>query len=111
MGTVFDTEAALELVEGDRELLQELAEMFLEHVPVMMADLRGACERRDAEALQRAAHSLKGSAGNLAAGEVCATAANLELSAHAGDLARCAELVATLEVEMGRLEAALSALS
>lgn len=111
MGMVLDTATALERVEGDRELLQELAQMFLEHAPVMMAELREACDRRDGDALQRAAHSLKGSAGNLAADEVCETARKLELMGHAGDLSDCARLLAELEAEMARLEAALTELA
>lgn len=107
---VLDTATALERVDGDRELLQELAQMFLDHAPVMMAEVRDACGRRDADAIQRAAHSLKGSAGNLAANAVCSTAQELELMGHEGDLKRCDVVLATLESEMRRLESALATL-
>jgi HPt (histidine-containing phosphotransfer) domain-containing protein len=107
MEPILDTATALERVEGDVELLRELAEMFLEHAPVMMAEVRDAWARRDAAALQRAAHALKGSAANLAAVAVCDAAKHLELLGRGGDLGAGDVLMADLELEMARLEAAL----
>ena len=49
--------------EGDVELRKELAEMFLEDSPKLIADIRAAVTSRDGRALKQAAHTLKGSVG------------------------------------------------
>ena len=52
---------------GDPELLVDLIQMFLEDGPVKLQKiLDGVCEG-DLEKIERAAHSLKGSSGNLGA--------------------------------------------
>jgi two-component system sensor histidine kinase/response regulator len=58
------TETLLDRFLGDRELLRAVGETFIEYLPVLLGDLDGAVARGDLEAVQRAAHSLKGSAGN-----------------------------------------------
>ncbi len=61
----FDIAAALERVDGDRELMKELAGLFLGECPRCMGEIRQAIAQRDGPGLQRAAHYLKGSVGNL----------------------------------------------
>ena len=64
---VFDARAAMEGVDGDLALLQEIAELFLEDLPETLSELRRAAEERDMVAVDRLAHKLKGSVGNLGA--------------------------------------------
>lgn len=52
---------------GDPELLIDLIEMFLEDSPIKMAAIQEGLETTDWEMVERAAHSLKGSSGNLGA--------------------------------------------
>jgi two-component system sensor histidine kinase/response regulator len=82
----FDMEAALEHVEGDRELLDEIVRIFSDECPKTLAEIRNAIRAADLRVLERAAHSLKGSAANLCAIDVTRPAAELEESARAGDL-------------------------
>ena len=49
--------------EGDLELRKELAVMYLEDSPRLIAEIRAAVTRRDGRALKQAAHTLKGSVG------------------------------------------------
>jgi PAS domain S-box-containing protein len=58
---VWSYAAAMRSVGGDRSLLYELIESFLEERPKLMANLRLAVETSDAARLQFAAHVLKGS--------------------------------------------------
>ena len=58
--SVMDRALALARVDGDEGLLADLAKLFCEESPKMMAAVREAVEARDPERLQRAAHSLKG---------------------------------------------------
>jgi HPt (histidine-containing phosphotransfer) domain-containing protein len=69
--------------------------------------MRDAIARGDARALEHAAHSIRGSAGVVAARDACERAQRLELMGHANDLAGAQALCAELEREMARVEAAL----
>jgi CheY-like chemotaxis protein len=75
----FDYAEALERFGGDVDLLRDVIQLFREDVPVRMAAIREAVERKDAEALRLAAHELKGAAGNLAAASVVDAARTLEI--------------------------------
>lgn len=86
----FDLATALGRVEGDRELLEEIARIFAEECPKILAEIRGAFGASDARLLERLAHTLKGSASNLGALALPRSAAELEQMARAGDL-RAAE--------------------
>ncbi len=55
--------AALERAGGDEGVLREVVRIFLDTSPGQLVEIRLALERRDAPALQRAAHTLKGSVG------------------------------------------------
>ena len=77
----FDMAAALERVDGDMELMKELAGLFLGECPRRMADIHRAIDRRDGPELQRAAHYLKGSVGNFGARRAFEAAGRLERTA------------------------------
>src|SRR5262249_41485425 len=55
---VIDRREALAQVEGDLELLVELAEVFLEDYPRLQAKMADALARRDSAMLAEAAHAL-----------------------------------------------------
>ena len=52
---------------GDPELLLDLIEMFAADAPSKVQAVREGFESQDFETVERAAHSLKGSSGNLGA--------------------------------------------
>lgn len=70
---------ALERLGGDEELLREVAQLFLEEYPVLVSQIRAAVAAGDADGLQRAAHSLKGSVSNFGADAAYHAAFALEL--------------------------------
>lgn len=53
--------------DGDPELLVDLIQMYLDDSPAKMDSILRGIEVRDWERVERAAHALKGSAGNLGA--------------------------------------------
>ena len=59
-GPVFDIEVALAHVDGDGELLSELAVMFLEDYPRSIEEAQNSILNRDTACLERVAHTLKG---------------------------------------------------
>jgi PAS domain S-box-containing protein len=100
---------ALESVAGDRELLRELASIFLATYPQWMSKLREALAGRDSAGLRRLAHTLKGSVAQFRADEVGRAAGRLETMGDKGDLAGAAEALTVLEGEMRRLQPVLRA--
>ena len=70
--------------DGDSELLKELAGIFLAECPKMLEEIRAALSAADSKALERAAHTLKGSVGNFAMPGPWESAQRLELLAKSG---------------------------
>jgi HPt (histidine-containing phosphotransfer) domain-containing protein len=83
---VLDIKAALEHVAGDRQLLRELAGVFVGEAPQMMGAIRDAMAARDAPRLKRAVHTLKGAAGTFGARAAFDAALRLEKIGGSGDL-------------------------
>jgi two-component system sensor histidine kinase/response regulator len=107
---VFDRRRFLANVDGNLEVLQEVARLFLEDCPRRLAALDDARTRRDRVALEHAAHTLKGSAGYLSAPGVFRAADKLETIARCGDLADADAACATLQLETRELAEVLSTL-
>ena len=105
-----DTALALSRVGGDVELLKEIAEIFLDQCPEAISDIRSATETGNAEALERAAHSLKGSIGNFGAQNAYDAALRLEMMGRQGELAGATSALEELESALNRLAPALSRL-
>ena len=105
---VFDAAAALERTGDDPELLSEILDLFRAQVPPARAAIEDAFERRDAPALERAAHSLKGAAANISAEEVHAAAWDLEEAARRVNWKKAADAWTALQAALPRLTLALS---
>ncbi len=98
-----DKASALARVEGDAELLGEMAGLFLDSYPELLSEIRDAVARDDRQALERAAHSLKGSVGNFAARAAVDASLRLEMMARHGDLTESEQALNALEEEIERL--------
>ena len=100
---VFDIKDALDRVEGDRDLLEEIVRIFTGECSSNMDAIRQALSAGDAHLLERLAHTIKGASANLSASAVSAAALKLEKLAAAGNLADAREWVDKLQHEIGRL--------
>jgi two-component system, sensor histidine kinase and response regulator len=98
-----DVDAALERMDGDRELFGEIAQLFVEGYPAAIEEIRSALSSRDAATLERASHTIKGSAAQLGATAVGRTAEEIERCAHAGNLDGADEYLARLTREIEHL--------
>ncbi len=107
----FSMQEALARVDGDKELLGEMAALFLEEYPRFLAQIQDAISKKDPSSLSYAAHTLKGSVGNFAAGEVFEAAFTLERLGRQGDLTQAAEAYELLETALAQLTPALSKLT
>jgi two-component system, sensor histidine kinase and response regulator len=95
--------------EGEPDVLKELIELFLEDVPSQLEALREAEERDDAKSVERTAHTLKGSSGNMGATRMATLCAELEVVGGSGSLARAPELFEQLKAEFDRVRTVLRA--
>jgi PAS domain S-box-containing protein len=105
---IFDREALLAGVDGNRRLLRELVRVFLADCPQRLAEIKAAVRRGDAEALRIEAHTLKGSVGNFTRKQAFATAQRLEIMGRSGELDKAGEASMVLESELARLTKALT---
>ena len=94
--------------DGDGELLKELAGIFLQECPRMLDEIRAALGLADSKALERAAHTLKGSVGNFAVPGPWETAQRLELLAKTGQLCGAPEIFRVLEQQIAQFNEILA---
>lgn len=98
------------LGEGDDEFLREIIGIYLQDTPERLAELRTRNGENDRVAFVRAAHTIKGSSGNVGANEVRTLAETLEQLATRTPLAELATHVAELEAAYARARTELEKL-
>jgi HPt (histidine-containing phosphotransfer) domain-containing protein len=108
-GMKLDLSVAMEAVQGDKALLMELIQAFLEECPGLIEDIGGAIERRDGSALRLSAHRLKGSMRYFGATRAFDQAYILEAIGRDGDMQTAAEPLALVRQEIAGLRQALEA--
>jgi CheY-like chemotaxis protein len=106
---VLNLSAALEQVEGNRELLVKIARAFLELYPKLVEESRAAAARGDGEALTRSARTVASSAGQLGADRVRAAAKKVEELSRQGNLADVPPVLDELVREIQLVESAMYA--
>lgn len=94
-----DLPAVLERVGGDKDLLREIAGIFLEEYPSLIGAIRSAVADNDAPRLERAAHALKGSISNFGARPATAAAFELESVGRHNRMSDAPGRLAALEAE------------
>ena len=109
-GQGLDRELALSRVGGDAELLKEIAALFMEDYPNVLAEIRAAVARGDAKGVERAAHGLKGSVANFGAQAAVDAALHIERMGRVGDLSRVSEAIEALALALDALHPELKAL-
>ncbi|PIE22516.1 MAG: hypothetical protein CSA62_12345 [Planctomycetota bacterium] len=78
---------------GDRELIEAIAQLFLEHVDRQISELSEAVHSQNAEAVWQEAHRIKGSLAQVAAREGQELAFELESAGRLGDLSQSLPLL------------------
>ena len=95
-------------IEGEPDFVVELIALYLDEVPRLFDSLHTAIENNDRATAKRAAHSLRGSSGNLGVLQIAAIADELEhLENPCGTSATT--LLQSLETEFRRVKEILSA--
>lgn len=96
--------------EDDPALFRDLVEIFIKETPPLIAKLEQALASGDAHALERAAHSLKSSSGNLGALGLSSIFRDVEMAGRAQEIERARPLVDRSRGEYVEVEHALKAL-
>jgi two-component system, sensor histidine kinase and response regulator len=104
-----DWSGALEIAQGDRQLLVELVQAFVEEYPAQLLQIRRALEHDDTPLLQRAAHTLKGTLRTLGSTGASDLAERLELTGNGARQVDASELADRLEVALRQLQPELDA--
>lgn len=104
-------ELALSRIGGDLELLQEIALLFLSDSTRMLDEIHKAVTARNASALDRAAHTLKGCVSNFGAQNLYEAALALERMGRAGEFGNVGPAYQRLRTELLQLETDLRELT
>ncbi|HOA72069.1 MAG TPA: response regulator [Phycisphaerae bacterium] len=104
-----DEEKAIRLLGGDRATFEEVLAAFITSLPDVVSRLDNAVRAADARQLYAAAHQLKGGASAIMADPIRALAERLEELSRHEDVEGAAAALATLDEEITRLKAFMSA--
>ncbi len=107
---VLDRAATLERYRGDLSFVQTLASLLVEESLRSLAEMRDALRGKEADRLGQVAHKFVGAVSSFVAPEATEAVRQLEARAKAGDLPEAGQALATLEVTLARLTAALGEL-
>ncbi len=101
--TPVDFATALLWVDGDRTLLTELIEIFLEDCPLKLHELEQAVTEGNAIRIKETAHSLKGMVACFSTRKAQGLADEMEGLGKAGDVAKTSALLPQLQLEFARV--------
>jgi CheY-like chemotaxis protein/HPt (histidine-containing phosphotransfer) domain-containing protein len=107
-GAVFDLDTALATLGGDREVLPQMVQWFLDRCPKVLEEIRDSVLRGDGAALERAAHKIKSTVGSFGAQRCYQAALRLEELGRAGEVTGFQRAHGELEEAVRRLKEALT---
>jgi PAS domain S-box-containing protein len=106
--SAFDLAGMLVRAGGDGSLLEDVLAMFREETPRLLSEIDASVQRRDAEGVERTAHSLRGGLATLGADVAARAAGCLEAMGRSGELHEVERAWTALQSEMRRLEQELA---
>ncbi len=114
MDDVLDMSIVEELLsfadDGDPELLVDLIQMFLEDGPAKVKAVTDGLDEGDLDKVERAAHSLKGTSGNLGATHLQHSCEAMQLASRSGEIDSVRELTPQIVSHYADAEMALQKL-
>ena len=106
-GVVLDEAGLGALISGDQQLLKTLVELFVEDSTRRLEEIRSSLASGDTESVDRAVHTLRGSAGSICGRRTAEVALRVEVLAQEGNLTQSRLAYATLDEEVVKLQHAL----
>ena len=114
MNEVLDMQVVEELMslsdDGDPDLLLDLIQLFLEDGPGKVAAIEQGLAACDFDQMERAAHALKGSAGNLGARLLQGVCEQMQLATRQHQLPEMQQLTPQLQARFAEAKMALQGL-
>jgi len=104
---VFNVEALLRRLMGDRQLAGTIVKGFLQDAPLQLNILRERLNQGDAPGARRQAHLLKGAAATVSAERLRGIALEMERAGAAGQLSHCGKLMPYAAEEFERFKSAV----
>ena len=104
---ILNTDEALARAGGSTGLLRRVSQVFLDNMPSMWTAIQNSVAKRDAAAIQRSAHTLKGSASLIGARATMEAARELEIMAKSEKLDKVASALEQIDRELKRLKPAV----
>ena len=101
---IIDLKDVLERVQGDKELLAELFDIYQEDFVVKRQILGDAIDAHDIAKIKEVAHSMKGSSGNISAKPLHAACLKLEMLAKEGKTDGMAEVASDIDGYFERIK-------
>ena len=99
----FDKQGLLSKFDNDIELISEILALFITSSKELIEKMTVGQEVSDADAIARAAHSLKGAASNFSSELVTKVASELESCGKENNLVNVDALLDQLRIEVGQL--------
>ncbi|MBP6096450.1 MAG: response regulator [Methyloversatilis sp.] len=106
---VFDVEHTLETLEGDREMVLRVIDVFSNELPVLRRDLGACAQSQDSAGVARICHRLRGSLSVFGAASSEQLVARLEDSARAGAVSGFADQQRQIDAQLALLVDAMAA--
>ena len=104
LDSVMNLAEAMDNMDGDAELLQEIVTIFMETSPEQMAALANSIAAGEVKDVAIKAHGMKGGASNFCARKFVASALRLELLAKTGTLDGAGLLLDAMKANYAELE-------
>jgi two-component system sensor histidine kinase/response regulator len=104
---IFDADALLSRLGGDRKLASVVIKGFLNGTPGQLNNLRTRLAAADVPGARSQAHQIKGAAATVAAEGLRAMAMEIERAGNAGQLDHCRDLLPSVVEEFERFRGAL----
>ena len=104
---ILDVVAALDLADGDQEMVQMMLPIVLDQIATDRRDIALAVREKDLPRIKRTSHRLKGSVGQVGAGRAQKSCALLEAAAAANDRESIVGLFEQLEGDLDLLAPAI----
>ena len=100
---IVDKAKALQRLDSDEELYQEVLEIFLEDTPIQLNNLQQALSNNAINEVLRLSHSLKSAAGNIGAERLSVASFSAEKAAKNGHIEDLPHLIASIQTEFNTL--------
>ena len=96
---------------GDQDILNELRDLFMEHVPPLFKEIEEAVAGGNAEEIAAHTHSLKGACSTYGAPRLAMVCKSAELAARGGDVQVVRDHLGNIREELDKVCSAISGIA